>query len=746
VSKKLFVLLMAAAMLVTFAGSAMALTTAHMAGATGATQGDCSGCHIPHKAAGAQRLFPFAVKDTARYGFMGGMCAEYCHAVPATLPDANAINTALYSPGLPGGSHGLTIARIPPQNALPNTLPYLTGGGVKDSLGGNAAFECTTCHNPHKNATADTSESLLQVDIDGICQVCHTNRGTGDGVWGAIYGETNNIGGVGASHPVGTDVYDDESQHDITGDLAADADSPIWIGLAGGAGTTAFDVPYGVSAAHNLGGHLLNGVAKGAAGAALTCQTCHSVHGNMLDTDADFNPDDGSPHEDLLAVGQGSHAVAGVGDPSAGDGNGQASNALCNGCHANTANALDAWNPGATLYSHPCDNQIGQLDMGVIVAPAGWPIGTHASVPTLNIAVICETCHDPHVASANSHILRQDELVICGTCHNAGAAPAGHHPVGNGRLTACGFTPGNIGDGDGDMECSDCHNGSGAHNWATAGGVGLDPDWEPWDNGRPTEPADGAMKVQALAVSKECMDCHNASTVATFSPTCTDRTNVPATLEERGEGSHFVGDFAATYLDGGLLMGAPFNAETADWNAGPGWAQSRFAGTAGAPVLVCESCHELEIDRKPAVNNALLLYDYVEMKNENDSEFCQGCHGATPGGGGTHPLTGDTVSKAVDAGRGTTTVITGAGTYANAAGAPNSAEYAAANVVNCDSCHQPHDTENAGGTFILEYGATGTPAFAALGAQAYYMNGIVINADSGSGVLHQELCLECHGY
>jgi hypothetical protein len=315
-------------------------------------------------------------------------------------------------------------------------------------------------------------------------------------------------------------------------------------------------------------------------------------------------------------------------------------------------------------------------------------------------------------------------------------------------MTRCGFTDAAIGDGDANLECSDCHNGQGAHNWTSAGAIGLDPQWEPWDNGRATEPANGAIKIQALNVSKECVDCHQASTAATLSPTCVaDRTYMPATLENRGEGSHYVGQ-AYISLATGTLAGAAFNAFSGDWNPAAGnVAQSRYAGSAtttGNYQVVCESCHELELDRKVNTNNALLLYDFIEAKDEADSELCQGCHGATPGGGGTHPLTGDTVSKAVDAGRATTTVITGAGSYANAVGVPNSAEYpATANRVNCDSCHQVHDAQDVGGSFILEVGAG---AGAGLANVALYGVNIAQDAAASQGIDHNLLCTQCHGY
>ncbi len=766
--KKIFALLIAVLALACFTGTAFALTAAHQSAATKATQGDCSGCHIPHKAKGAQRLFPNepGAGTIASFGYMGAMCAEYCHFNVAGVPFANAQTTALKSPGAPGGSHGLTIARIPSQNALPATLPYLTGGGVKDSLGGNLMFECTTCHNTHKDATAGEND-LLQMDIDAICDECHIGRGAGDVVWASGYGNSAVPNALG-SHPVGTDVTTDTSQHDIDGDLADEPDSPIFIGIGAGAGATAFDKPYGGAAAHNLGGHLIGGVAKdGANHGPMTCQTCHAIHGNQNDSDPPGAV--GGPYEDLLAIGQGTHAVAN-GDPDAGDGNAEASNALCNGCHANQNLAAWAWDPGATLFSHPCDAQLAVNDMGAVVTPnANWPLGNQGGVPLMSIGVICETCHDPHGATTNTHLVRQDgdgpvilltETTLCDACHTVALGLTCHHPVCNGCMGGR-IQSATIGNGDANLTCSDCHNGTGAHNWATAGGIGLDPQWIPFDNGRTLEPACGVASYIANT-SRTCFDCHT-NALNHFSPTPFNGPvgNIAADIfESRGEGTHLLGGPLVTDLTVGWFNGAVFNAFTGDYNPAANGAdgitsclQNRFGGAAGAFEVACESCHELQArrytgraaDASGSICYKLLNGQYFETKDEADSNQCTSCHALTPGGGGTHPLTGQTVTKAVDAGRGVTTVITGAGTYANAVGAPNSAEYpATANRVNCDSCHQPHDTETNGATFVMEF--YNNVAGLAADPITFATVAIANNTDSTKNIPHTVLCTQCHAY
>lgn len=740
--------LAAAAVLTVHAAPVLALTAAHMATATGATQGDCSVCHVAHKAAGSQRLFPavIAPANIAVYGFMGGMCAEYCHNQVVLLPRAYAGNTALVNVGsstLSTASHGLNLSGVgmPPATVVAGTLPYGDGIRGRNSQGVLGSFECTTCHDPHKNATApavDASNALLRLDIDALCDECHSQRGSGDAAWSSGYGDANALG----SHPVGTDVGNDSD---------APGNSNIYIGGVGaGANTTSFDVLYGAASAHNLGGHMIDG-GNNTGASGITCVTCHAVHGNQADGGAAQPPAPTGPFEDLLVVSQG---VMGATEPTRsanGGTNANTSNALCNGCHMYGAG--DSWNPGATAYSHPSDGMVANANMGVIVNPfpAAWPVGNTAASAFLDIAVICETCHDPHGASAGSHILRLDEQLLCQACHTTG--PANHHPSGvpMGAMADAAIDTANIGT----LDCSDCHQGNGAHNWAAAGAVGLNPAWEPTDNKRLA--AQDAVGVFTLNISKECVDCH-ATGAGRNSPTLHNgnaSTNGGTdTLENRGNGSHFVGGASNVAGNGnmalGQISGAAFNSFTTVWPSGvltPGY--SRYGGTGvGAYEMTCEACHELEFD-KNVPGTALLLYNYHDRENQPTSRFCTGCHGEVPGGSSVHPLTGSTISAAVDAGRGTQTLINDpASGYANAAGAPQNAEYpgnvTTNNRMNCDSCHQPHDAPTDSGTFILEFNdGVGT------GLAASTVSTVVLpahRATTAMGIEHNTLCVQCHNY
>lgn len=669
-----------------------------------ATQGACSACHIPHKAAG-KRLWPsnMAAGETLERGEVGSLCG-YCHDPDSgVVPSAKTFFPFKDKPPIGALTHGIDKTIAPDGEAdLDQTLPYIA----------TAAMQCTSCHNVHDN----TNVPFLQRDIDVLCASCHPYRqfvggveqATPAGAWGAYYGSTTNAdhaNGNPGSHPVGTDVWTDSSTHQYGG--ASTNDSPINI-----AQINVFQYDASGATRWSLGPHTINGAAALAAGTGMGCVTCHMVHGR----DSQDHLTQASPVEDLLVVNQGSAG-------GHGNGEGMANNALCELCHRGTAVAPGYAagagifaNPGATSYTHPVDDYYPGADANVTAIPAGWPLGVGG---VLDPAIICESCHIPHplaamdgdnnqtdpVVATNTHILRNADLDICADCHTA--AVPDHHPIGAGLMDGTLFDDDVIGDADNDMECSDCHNGAGAHNWSSVGAVGLDPDWEPTDNGRATDTEAARFNVVA---SKECQDCHNADN--RMSPTRgADTGEYQGT---QGDASHYLGDFASgTWAHFGGNLGGSFVTEP--WPS-TGW--SRFGGTAGASLFVCESCHELE-PGKNVTATALLLEAYTEGAAESRNALCEGCHSqnATPTGA-PHPMTTMDITKAQAVARGTTTLITtgGAwspanvnGTFADMAGAPlGNTTYPANDEMNCDSCHQPHNADSNSGTYILETSAAGT--------------------------------------
>jgi hypothetical protein len=345
------------------------------------------------------------------------------------------------------------------------------------------------------------------------------------------------------------------------------------------------------------------------------------------------------------------------------------------------------------------------------ITALGWPVGDGADNGD-DADIICESCHMPHplaalsnaqddpVSGSNSHILRNTDNQICDNCHTA--TMANHHPIGAGLMDGTLFLDNAIGDGDTNMECADCHNGNGAHNWTAAGAVGLDPDWQPWDNAR--NATDDVVNRATPDMSKECIDCHTPTTTR-FSPT---RPNVAGEYQDVGDASHFLGvsaplaTWTATFTNATAIPGG--GTFVNDVWAGGGW--SRFGGATGAVAatseLVCESCHDLEPDKNDG-NNALLLHEYGEGIAEARSILCEGCHGPAGASGNAHPQTGDVVGRATLAARSPDTLNTTAGApgYADF-GDRGTTWYPAANQMNCNTCHQPHDAVSTSGTYILE--------------------------------------------
>lgn len=730
--------------LAAFTGEAQAAVdnSAHDVVVASTTFGVCSSCHIPHKSVG-KRLWPAAVGVAAARGEVGNLCA-YCHD-----PLAGVLGPAqqgLVFKDTTPTTHGLQkSAATGIGETLDSTLPYVSSA--------SDYMECTSCHNVHDQNAATGQNAFLQADVDTICARCHVDRqfvngsaSTAQGTWGDNYGFTGSAGHVGnpGSHPVGEDVFTDTSQHDFEGTTAADLDSPI--------NTTAIGVvAYGAQGDYNLGPKLINGGTTWQSGNGIGCVTCHMPHGR------DDGTTTANPNPDLLAVNQSEmsgHA----------NGNGDPNNALCEACHRGLVTGAPVVagiypNPGAKGYSHPVDNYYNLADAGVTALPADWPAaGTSVNVAGPNI--ICESCHAPHTlrlanrsntevigTGTNTHILRNAENTICDNCHTG--TVANHHPI-NVAMDGTLFDDDVIGDADAVLTCGDCHSGSGAHNWSAAGAVGLDPDWEPRDNGRGAESE--ANRV-VLNTSKECVDCHLPSGNR-FSPTRgTDHVDYQGTA---GDASHFLGlpettlnNWPAASVN---TTAVPAGTFVTDVWAGTGGGYSRFDGPNGAvaatSTLVCESCHELEPDKNSASANALLLYPYEEGTDQARSLFCEGCHGPTGAGLAAHPQTAEEVGRATLAGgRGNPALLITAITGYAQNGNRGFAKYPNTDRMNCDTCHQPHNSSSPSGTYILEGSdalpqVTGTPdADVTLYGRSWTGKQYDTNA---TPLDYQNFCLLCH--
>lgn len=744
--------------------------TAHeIAGVAG---GACAACHIPH-ASGGDRLWvenPVSgATPPTEYGTkaVSPLCG-YCHYdnmggnTGAAWSSSNVYDVE---------SHG--HAALMDDTTLPyghedSGLPYMDDAN-------DGTIECTTCHNVHD----DTERPFLRVDINTLCGVCHGTRlHQGSGwesytyntaptlaAWGASLG-TDNPG----SHPVGTDILGD------TASTTKPVNIPNIMRVATTSGPTNW----------TLGGHLTDGGTDQTTGGVI-CISCHAVHGIQYDSGFTTSgldaggADDTAPWANFLAVEQAAVTIGPL-NRSVANGEGEA-NYLCEACHTGTtpdsvynhsAVNTSAPNPGATAFGHPVDdmNVINPGDW-VTAFPADWPEGPGYTGSDSDPNVICQSCHGVHIAadaarddyavagnpSASTYMLRDSNAQICSTCHTA--AP-GHHPVGKTyNSVGADYLTNTTGAGSDTLDCATCHSANGAHNWTGAGSVGLDPNWVPVENAR--------YATYDTDLGKTCMDCHYQLTgVFRYSPLLQDGGSGgmedEAGYEDHGDVSHYIGEIdpRAVYTLGanndnywtagdGTGLGGAINPQTTDWSTAGGVAggYSRFGGDATTPVIVCESCHELEPDKSNATHLLLgeVFTDQAQGAMARDTDqFCEGCHLPV----GTHPLTGDTVGR-TGAGLSTDTTVdwlddpSAAGTTGPTMGS------VAQGTMSCDSCHQVHDAPDEALTFILDVdpgylssvGQTVTDGSTAAYSTSYAN---IIDDKSSNMVNYQGFCDKCHPY
>lgn len=781
---------------------AVVVNTAHDAGTAAGAQGVCSPCHLPHTGTTGARLWPVAPTPGLAPGVTASLCAS-CHyatgayAAVTAFADARATSPNIYA--VPSHGNQMTIADMPPGSNLAGSgLPYVAAPYT--------AIECTSCHNVHDDATA---RPFLRVNMDVLCARCH-NAASGtqgrqfvDGALSTAVGawtratrlEANNPG----SHPVGTDITE------ALGDAAGD--NPITFPVqfivlkpAASAGQTLGN--------WSLGGHTIDGAATG----GMSCNTCHAVHGLALDgqTAGQAAYTSMNPPLGMLVVAQTPPTASNEGTPTRNfaNGDGLLGNTFCESCHtgpAPTGYTLGRnVNPGASTGTHPVDDMTPQYD-AVGAFPGVWPQSS-ANSGASGKAAICESCHTPHPAawnpaspaegrstllpSAGPYILRARHDLICQQCHTG--AIGEHHPVnvplGTALTTgaAAYLTTGFPGMGTTTLTCGTCHAGTGAHNWQAQGMAGLNPNWRPLNNARDALMATDRYAVApnpivTANVSATCVDCHLDidSTGSNVSPTLHNGSSIGTETQytNLGEGSHFIGAFDPTFFGARTIRSTTqtINVSTQDWTAtrfGTGLASggwSRFGGTSAAPILVCESCHDLEPDKN--VSAHMLLSSFLEGQSSTLAyasgydDFCEACHGKPTG---THPMTADPVGPTnanldttIAAGR--PWIAAAAPTAIPAGGAAGTSTWTtggpAAGIMTCESCHQVHDAETNAGTLILESpdaNVTGGTVVAVTSAN-YYGGGTIARrlrekpaagGSAGIGTMPDvsRFCDQCHTY
>lgn len=651
------------------------------------TGGTCAYCHIPHKALGA-RLWPSA-------------------PVVGTGPwlDASAANKT--TPRLCNSCHNSTSTYTLAQTVRPfeatshaATAANMTGWGdsaipAATRLDNNSNLECASCHDVHNNTYRPFLAHTASVDLYENCAYCHNNRPNNTPVRGAA----NNINSLGSQHPT-------NSPATTAGRLAflATIDNAFRVAVAASPGVAN-------SGAWGLGGHYRGGT-------NISCQTCHAVHG----TEA------AAASNNLTAIENGENLLP--------------TSALCQGCHAA--------NPGAAGTStHPVNTLQTSWDT-TVNKPAQWPWGLSGGVNT----IVCSSCHDMHFASPLTALYRRNGATtnqnatalstygtFCAACHTAGSgtnwpvAEGAHHPVaavtsGTNIVTipvavstAVNWTARSKTDGaatyaldNNSMTCASCHSGgnAGAHN-----NTGTFP---------------GVTGL--ITESQMCVDCHS------FNPST-------YLVTKRGTAAtqtmtHFVGNIAT--------LG--YKRTTAFGNSG---IIPKYAAAGANGSIICESCHVLAKNSTlvargmtgavkqlagndntvPAKvsNVASTVTLLVETSGNNNQTataanyLCTGCHGASPGGGSTHP-TLPTMAVAASA-----ALIADIQTGINVGVVQGQTTLTSNNRVNCESCHRPHNAAVGTGAVILESQVT-TPASAKPAFQL---------ASDNTNYMNQEgMCVRCH--
>ncbi|HEY5999406.1 MAG TPA: cytochrome c3 family protein [bacterium] len=734
----------------------------------------CNNCHIPH-AAGGDRLWIDVPSGTGNWG--GNKIGQLCYSCHdgSTVAGVLCSNMGAYIytgttahgpffgaiPALPDGPAGTAESGETYMNANAN-LPY-TAATNPLIQSGDQAIQCTSCHFVHDNT--DGVSPYLRAGTGAayrgdLCERCH-RRGETDTA--AEQGDGNSMVYTNATvslHPVQISA--------VTATNGARLRTALVPSVAGAPGTP--DIGNALTSATTaptgwlLGAHSADGSTTG----VLDCTTCHAVHGD----------------ETSQTPGQGNYKLAINNYPAT-----YTSSPLCYGCHqlpvVTTASVGDHpidTTTGTYVVTFPSD---GGPNHGSAVSP--WPQGTGTD-PT----PMCSSCHDAHGGMAanegtaftqgndmRGRLRRQNPPLSpglvnwCYSCH-LNASPNNHHSHKGNLRIADGD------DMDSVLDCENCHGGGAgtyAHNqaggfFATAnfgnGNHAASPTWCNYcHNVNPTDLEQPINRAIADTMTNIDGGNHNAGA----QPVTPMGHGV-----DRGEGTHVLGQdgdfrFGAQSVVVTIPMAGAWPAPASNWASGSidtvADNISRWK-SAAAGDMVCESCHNIIGNigylaaggtGKEGWQNNLLLMNYKDDGNGNrgmaagsgaevGAAFCMYCHYSatqgTTGPPGTHQITGQVITAAADNVRAITTLVTGSvdGTYADAAGAPNAASYPNNDMMDCDSCHRPHDSA-PGGT------ASATSVDYATGVGGTITKGtdfILEAAEATAGVYSPALCVNCHNY
>lgn len=686
-----------------------------------AREGACAVCHNV-SATAATRGWGRSITDctTGWFNQKITVLCWTCHSSTGIANDMtdNAMNVAAHKWVVAGD---VAASNNPSARETANiqatNLPYVAGTNL----------ECTSCHNVHNNAS---EPFLMKGSIEATCAACHPNR------IGARAVHAENIADNVSTHPVGINF------DNTVGGTTAPARIKSLANANGG-----FKHPLRKASDNswNLGGKLDNG-----ANGNFTCQTCHSVHQNTGNEDLLEIYNGHTNAEDNNALCEGCHyggqagQFVGVnGDDHPLDRNSgrwgfyPTGVAMPSDWTGRFDTASVFWDNGA--YDTPkcgsCHDTHGGISGKSLLR---WPIPAAAN------GEWCFSCHtDSQVIPAKHHSTTQTDdpsggftsSVSCAGCHGAtvsswGAEWSAHNGFGQfavGPDLADGSSADNAATFYGaaantrtfERLCESCHNPVNPTNFprAIAGRFDNTNVILPNSHGNPT----GALTHLSSDFTAGVFIQDTNRTANTY-------------LRIRASGTDNSWD------TGGLNMSKYSN-------YGTGTPQNPQTPVNGA-YMICESCHNLLTNAGSGTGvqsgwkQNLLLYSYMDdgygtpgsytslgassapVAASRTSQpavldgFCRGCHSSTlltstqlgslPANDcatyvhypAAHTMVGFQYAAGYTPyGRSTATIRTAAGacpdnTTADASIAPGVFSYPAANTVNCDSCHRPHNAEN----------------------------------------------------
>lgn len=690
-----------------------------------AKAGACSHCHIPHKAGGS-KLWQLAT--TVGTGWQAEPISQLCYSCHGSLSYGGALQQNPFSTF----SHGRSVNALTSGALGPSPIGDIASlpSDVLVSSDGSGDLKCTSCHDVHSNNNRPfiRFETLAGTyNFATMCEHCHVNRANA-GLKG-----TNNIRG-------GAPGY---SQHPTEQTIVNTARAAF------GAVPGEFNISPGINQpgpvspanSYNLGGHRQDG----AAATNMTCSTCHAVHGNettVFSTAADgattvpttgltyFNNALGVRNMDPLTVAP---YVA----------------PICTGCHMNGALAGVTTNgPGLVgTYSHPIGSLRSTWTLPALPTTAQgnkWG-GTGGA----NEAIICESCHDIHYGTAGTSLLFTTSPAgmenppassnrNCPQCHTVFGA-MNHHPVqtiayvggttgrtapvkasqGISNWTTLAYTQSaslyTFQTGTNFIVCKTCHNQDAHNNPGSFNSLPMD------------------------AGSEMCMDCH------------TSNPSIYTSVSNGGPAGNLAGPDSSHYI--GTIM-------TLSYKRIGTWAttglSSSWGTIAGYGGIICQSCHTFKLggllnggttSTNTAVVNRVdashttLLEHAGNLNTDLAADLCTGCHGNSPTGGTTSATSGGTATHPTIS-MGYATAATNS-IVTKIALSPGTATLAAGNLVNCESCHRPHDAARGSGALILEGCGTGSTKVA--GPTPNIFN----RSSTNGGVNYTEeatFCNMCHAY